>query len=800
MCTLFRHACCILFLTGILAGTSGCKVTNYLEPDEEWVVRNRVEGLSADQREDVATLLRHKPNRRFLGVVPARAWWNARARTENRGKFSKFLARRFGEPINVFQQEFLDISLENLRFYMADKGYFHAKLSVAKKPAGHQKIEIIYRIEAGERSVFGEFSVAPAGDSIDPFLRYAISSPEHFKLKKGDPYDADLLNEQRTNLTSFLRNSGFFYLNKEMLLYRADTLSQRKESDSSVRTGAPVVNIMLKVKPPSNPALLYPYEIQDLSLLINPKIESGAKVTECDSLIIDQNIRIFDCNGQSLKAGEWNRYLTLRPPARFSEQEIRSMQQRLSDLRIFSYTNLRLEVIDSLRRVRLFWEGNLASRRQLRQETEFSSSSVSLLGLALSLSQTRRNLWQSAGIMEIKGNVGAESQQLAGNSSAAASKTAFNTLELGLGLSLSLPRLNGPLQRLSTLSLIDPRSRLQLQYSRQVRPDFSREVLRSSAAWLWTNKARERYELVPVEISLARTSDKSAYLDSLLQTLNDPFLRFSFTNYINLASHISYSSDQLSRTGKLTRANVEFAGNLLSQFLRVFPSLTTSEDGIFGNTPYFRYIRGDLEYRRYFKQGNEKVLASRIFVGLGIPIGISNILPLEKRYFSGGTNSIRAWLARSVGPGSYAGYGLRVDQFGEFKLELNLEERFSIIGKLGGAVFVDAGNIWTLKDTTSSKSEQANFRLNEFYKELAVGAGGGLRYDFEFFVIRMDLGVKLYDPAFVSGRRWVGARLSDAAWKQSDWTRELNGIQSSPRQLPGRYPFTNLVVGINFPF
>jgi outer membrane protein assembly factor BamA len=800
MGTLFRSACCILFYLGILSGTSGCKVTNYLEPNEEWVTRNRVEGLSAVQREEVATLLRHKPNRRFLGVVPARAWWDARARSGDRGKVSMFLARRFGEPPNIFQQQFLDESLENLRFYLTDKGYFRYGLSVAKKPIGHKKIEIIYRIDPGERSVFGEFSVAPAGDSIDPYLYFALTSPEHFKLKKGDPYDADLLDEQRTILTSFLRNSGFYYLNKEMLFYRADTLSHRMEADSAGHAHAPVVNIMLKVKPPSNPQLLEPYKIQNLSIRVIPTIESGEKITECDSVDLAPSIQIIDCNGQILKPAEWNRYLNLRPPTRFSEQDIRSLQQRLTDLRLFSYTNLRLEANDSLRLVRLFWEGNLASRRQLKQETEVSSSSVSLLGLAFGLSQTRRNLWQSAGIMEIRGNVGAESQQLAGNTSGPASKKVFNTLELGLGLSLILPRLSGPLRNLSTLSLTDPRSRLQFQYSRQVRPDFSREVLRSSAAWLWSNRVRERYELVPVEISLARTSDKSAYLDSLLLSLNDPFLRFSFTNYINLASHISYLSDQLSRNGKLTRANIEFAGNLLSQFLRVFPSLTTRDDGIFGNTPYFRYIRGDLEYRRYFKQDNEKVLATRIFVGLGLPIGNSNILPLEKRYFSGGTNSIRAWLARSVGPGSYAGYGLRIDQFGECKLELNLEERFSIVGKLGGAVFVDAGNIWTLKDTTDGKSEMANFRLNEFYKEIAVGAGGGLRYDFNYFIIRLDLGVKLYDPAFVSGRRWVGARLSDAEWKQANWTRELNGLQSTPRQIQGKYPFTSLVIGINYPF
>jgi|GEM_PF-932005 len=787
-------------MTGMLAGTSGCKVTNYLEPDEEWVTRNRVTGLSPAQREDVAPLLRHKPNRRFLGVAAARAWWDVRARTPGRSKLSQFLARRLGESPNVFQQGYLDESLVNLRYYLADKGYFRSKLEVTKKPTGKQKIEIQYHIELGDRSVFGDFAVAYAGDSIDPYLRFAMSRPEHFRLKKGDPYDVDLLDEQRTHITSFLRNSGFYYLNKDMLFYRADTLNSQNISDSSVKITAPVVNITLKIRMPPNPQLLQPYTVEQLNIKVNPPVGSEVKQVECDSLKIDSAVRVVDCNGQSLKPDEWKRYLSLRPPTRFSEQDIRGVQQRLSDLRIFSYTNLRVEATDSLRLVRLFWEGNLATRRQLRQETEVTSSSVSLLGLAFSLSQTRRNLWRSAGMLEIKGNVGAESQQFAGNTPATSTGIVFNTLELGMGLALSLPRLSMPLRSLSIVNLHDPRSRLQLQYSRQVRPDFSREVLRSSAAWLWTNHVRERYELVPVEISLARTSGKSTYLDSLLQTLNDPFLRFSFTNYINLASHFSYTSDHLSKHGKLTRANIEFAGNLLSQVLRVFPALTTQENGVFGNTPYFRYIRGDLEYRRYFRQNEENLLATRIFVGLGLPLGISNILPLEKRYFSGGTNSIRAWLARSVGPGSYAGYGLRIDQFGECKLEMNLEERFSLIGKLKGAVFVDAGNIWTLRDTTGGKSEMSNFRLDKFYKEIAVGAGGGLRYDFDFFVIRLDLGVKLYDPAFVSGRRWVGARLSDSEWKQSGWTRELNGMQSSSRQIPGRYPFTSLVVGINYPF
>jgi outer membrane protein assembly factor BamA len=797
----FKNSSWLVLVLGLFSGITGCKVTNYLEPDEVWVTRNRVLGLSSAQREDVAPLLRHKPNRRFLGLVAARTWWDVRARTADRSDLSLFLARRFGESPNVFQQDYLDEGLKNLRYYLADKGYFRSRLVVSQRSTGQKKIELIYRIELGERSNFGDFTLGSAGDSIDPYLRYALTQPEHFKLKKGDPYDADLLDEQRTHLTTFLRNSGFYYVNKEMLYYRADTLSNRLEFDSTRKNSrVPEVNILLKVRLPANPELLRPYTVDHITVRVNAPTGTETKPIRCDSLNIDRNINVIDCNGQSLKPQEWKRYLTLCPPSRFSEQDIRLMQQRMSDLRIFSYTNLRLEAIDSLRLVRLFWEGNLATRRQLRQETEVSSSSVSLLGLALSISQTRRNLWRSAGIMEIKGNVGAESQQLAGNTPAPSAGTVFNTLELGLGLAISLPRLSAPIRSLSSINLIDPRSRLQLQYSRQVRPDFSREVLRSSAAWLWTNRVRERYELVPVEISLARTSGKSAYLDSLLQTLNDPFLRFSFTNYVNLASHISYTSDQLSKHGKLTRANIEFAGNLLSQFLRVFPSKNSQDNLIFGNTPYFRYVRSDLEYRRYFKQNNENILASRIFLGLGLPLGNSNILPLEKRYFSGGTNSIRAWLARSVGPGSFAGYGLRIDQFGECKLELNVEERFSIIGHLEGAFFIDAGNIWTLRDTTIGKSGLANFRLDEFYKEIAIGAGGGLRYDFDFFIIRLDLGVKLYDPAFVSGRRWVGSRLSDTEWKQAGWIRELNGVQANTRQIPGKYPFTSVVVGINYPF
>lgn len=800
MGTFFKNTWRLFLFVGILTSTSGCKVTNYLEADEEWVVKNRVIGLSAEQREEVSPLLRHKPNRRFLGIFAARAWWNVRARSTNGSKLSEFLANRFGEPPNLLSLDYLDESSANLRYYLADKGYFRSTLEVSKKSAGRKKTELIYRIKTGERSVFGDFTVASAGDSIDPYLRYALSNPEHFKLKKGDPFDADLLDEQRALLSSFLRNSGFYYLNKDMLYYRADTITAQMGADSAKVPGVPVVNIMIKVRLPSDPELLRPYHIDQLTIRVNSPSMSRQNSNGCDSLRIDSNIMVVDCHGRGLKSDEWKRYLTIRPPLLFSEQDIRSFQQRMTDLRLFSYTNLRLESVDSLRLVSLFWEGDLASRRQLRQETEVSSSSVSLLGLAFSISQTRRNLWRSAGIMEIKGNVGAESQQLAGNTPATNTGTVFNTIELGLGLALSLPRLSMPLRSLSTENLIDPRSRMQIQYSRQVRLDFSRELLRSSAAWLWTNRTRERYELVPVEISLARTSNKSAYLDSLLQTLNDPFLRFSFTNYINLASHISYTSDLLSTQGKLTRTNIEFAGNLISQFFRVFTSLSNSENKIFGNTPYFRYIRGDVEYRRYFKQDNDHVLASRIFVGLGVPLGSSNILPLEKRYFSGGTNSIRAWLARSVGPGSYAGYGLRIDQFGECKLEMNVEERFSLIGKLEGAVFVDAGNIWTLRDTTEGRSGLANFRWNEFYREIAVGAGGGLRYDFDFFLIRLDVGVKLLDPAFVTGRRWVGARLSDSEWKQGGWTRDLNGIQEAPRQIPGKYPFTSVVVGINYPF
>jgi outer membrane protein assembly factor BamA len=221
--------------------------------------------------------------------------------------------------------------------------------------------------------------------------------------------------------------------------------------------------------------------------------------------------------------------------------------------------------------------------------------------------------------------------------------------------------------------------------------------------------------------------------------------------------------------------------------------------------PYFQFIRADVDLRKYWTINPQSDFAARAFIGIGLPLDNSSTLPLEKRYFVGGNNSLRGWLARQPGPGSFSGFGVnRFDQFGEIKLEFNAEYRFSLLRLAGGytiqgALFCDAGNIWTLKDTVSNKQQFTNFTFSRSWKELAINTGFGIRMNFNFFIIRFDVGLKLHDPAFTEGNRWVIQHLTNPDWRFNQWQNELNILNPVGNRL-GIYEMWGYNLGIGLPF
>jgi hemolysin activation/secretion protein len=247
------------------------------------------------------------------------------------------------------------------------------------------------------------------------------------------------------------------------------------------------------------------------------------------------------------------------------------------------------------------------------------------------------------------------------------------------------------------------------------------------------------------------------FLDSIKNTP----LGYSFEDHVvNMARYSIELNNQTlgkSRNFIYTRINIESAGNLLNLYNKTFNSTDSETPYTFWSVPYFQYFLGDVDLRYYNVIDKQNRFVYRLFVGLGYPYGNSEALPYEKKYFSGGPNSIRAWRTRDLGPGSYVEADSSLYYFpnknGDIKLEANLEYRFKVIWKMEGALFLDVGNIWSIREEPDKPG--AEFAWNRFYKEIAVGSGLGFRFDFSFFLLRFDFGIKLRDPALPEHNRWV---------------------------------------------
>jgi len=763
-----------------------CSPARLLHEDEVLLVKNKVSGIDKKYVEDIKPLIRPRPNRKLFGLFRIKPWVYLKATQGSENNLKSWANKNFGEEPSLYDTALVSESAVIIGRYLQDKGFFQGNV-VPVTEVKRKKAKVNYIITPGKQYTVRSFDFVFSGTSIDKFISYQLNFN---KLGVGDPYDADILDAERTRISNFLRDNGFYYFNRDFMYY---------EIDSSL--GTRQVDVILKIKQARQQYYYEAFKMDSIRLNAAYSLfENKGDSTVYDTTRIEEFIFI-DKQPETIRKNILKQNLLLRNDQMFSESTLRLSQSRISDLNVFAYVNYRIIPKDSLRKFDLLVLLTPNTKRQIKTDLEASTNSTSLFGISGSVTQISRNVFRGAEMLELRANVGIESQQNLTNQDVFFQRTTFNTLEYGFGIGLVFPRFLFPFKNWNDRNYTRPRTRFGLNYNNQIRLDFTRDVFQANVGYLWTNRVGERYEFYPFEVNLARTNNISTGLDSTLRALNDPFLNFSFTNHLTTSSRLAYTSDHLRsqryKRMTYTRVTLEFAGNTLFALYSLANLQPDQTQKTILKLPFFQYIRADVDLRQYWQQREDRYLAGRIFLGVGLPLVNSNTLPLEKRYFIGGTNSIRAWQARSLGPGSFSGYSIaRLDQFGEVKIEGSLEERFPIFNKLKGAVFLDIGNIWTLEDTVSNKKDFTNFNFSRFYKEIAIGTGFGFRYDFTYFLVRVDLGIKVLDPAFSTGNRWVIANAFNADWKNNHWKNQLN----SPASTTSSYQFMSFNVGIGYPF
>ena len=332
-----------------------------------------------------------------------------------------------------------------------------------------------------------------------------------------------------------------------------------------------------------------------------------------------------------------------------------------------------------------------------------------------------------------------------------------------------IPKFWIPLNAGQMLRKHHPKTAISYSYNHQKRSDYTRTIINAGYGYQWSTNRFRKHQINPIEVNIITLSDTSSAFSQYFDTL---YLKHSYESQFILAGRYTFELSTQDLKKKFSdfvfmRANIETAGNIVRGLHDIFGREMINDEyfEIF-DTRYAQYIRGDIDFR-YYQQINEtSQLVYRGFFGLGIPYGNNSVLPFVKKYFSGGANGIRAWQIRSLGPGSFIDDSSFPDMAADMKIEANIEYRFDVAWMLKGAFFVDVGNIWAINKYDDRPG--ALFTFDTFYDELAIGTGVGARFDFDFLLLRIDLGIKVRDPELDSGSRMIwGSRklgIGDYSW------------------------------------
>lgn len=750
-----------LFIIFILFFGS-CSPVKYVPEDKYLLDRYKVKiekGTANKQKvkkEELKSLVRQKPNKRVLGVRFHLGLYNFSRKDKEKG-LSGWL-KRIGEEPELYDDFLTDKSAGQIKAHLNNKGYYNSVVSdttIFKR----QRARVLYRVKINKPYKINRLTYNIQDTLIEPLI---LKDSINTLIEEGENFDLDLLQDERKRIETYLKNQGYYRFSKEFVFFQADSSEKNRE-----------VSLILNIKKYQkldenrNPVSLNHKKYKINKIYVFTNFNQKEALAQKEDYYADLDTTYYDgiyfiSKGHDpLKKKVILHVNFIQEGDVYSLYDVNKTYQHLNSLRLFRVINIQFNEVerDSL---------------MLRD-----SSSLDLLNCNIQLTKHYLQSYtvelegtNSYGNIGVGGNFlyqhkslfgGAEITDFKVNGSIEALDTSIigisrinNAVELGGDITMRIPKFMLPVFKAEKFSKkFSPKTQISIGYNFQDRLEYRRTVANLSYGYNWDGNKFLKHNIKLVELNAVKIPFAS---QSFRNFIDSTYLRSSYENHLVSVSSYSlvFNNQDIkkSRDFYFFRMNAEVSGNILSAYSEL--TNASKVDGnyeIFG-IPFSQYVKFDADFRYYDTRSESSSFAYRIFAGIGVPYGNSQSLPFEKMYFSGGANSIRAWNVRSLGPGSYSGklYTRFPNQTGDIKLEANAEFRFKLFWLLEGALFVDAGNIWYLN---SDEFEGGLFRKDEFYKEFAVGSGFGIRLNLSFFVFRLDLGVKLRDPALNEGKRWI---------------------------------------------
>lgn len=626
--------------------------------------------------------------------------------------------KAMGEAPAVYDSLKAARSCLDLAQQLRNDGYLGATVSVATK-THKRKINATYTLHPGRSYSVGRVAYDIADSAIAAMP--ALSDPKARTVKTGMRFSVAALERERERITSYLNDHGYYRFNKDFITFEADTAR-----------GALIVDVTL---------VLHPFVTPDKQTAPHPRYKIGRVAHSC----LSDGDTTMHLRRSVLAVNTF-----VEQGDDYSSSALKRTYNRFGRLQAVKYTDIKFHeaATDSLS---LDCDIQLSTNKP--HSVSFQPEGTNTagdLGAAVSLTYENRNLFRGSEVLSI---------ELRGAFEAIKGLEGYNNdnfEEYSAQASLTFPRFIAPFLARSFRRRVNATSEVSMLYDLQNRPEYHRRVLSVAWRYKWNDsRHHDKYQLDLLDLNyifMPWISDtfRHDYLED--NESRNAILRYNYEDLFIMKMGVGYSYNN----GRYAiKANVETAGNLLNAYAKAVGS-KTDEQGrrTLFNIAYAQYAKADFDYTRNLQFDYDNQLVFHADFGIAYPYGNSSILPFEKRYFSGGANSVRGWGVRELGPGKYKRSDGKIDfinQTGDVKLDLSMEYRAKLFWKLNGAVFVDAGNIWTLRDYADQPGGQ--FRFSEFWKQIAASYGLGVRFNFDYFILRFDFAMKAVNPAYEDSRQ-----------------------------------------------
>ncbi len=743
---------------------SSCGISKYVPEGSLYLKKNKVKIENKEiSSGEVNSLIVQDPNKEFFGMkIKMRIFCLSKPNSNN--WWNKFL-RKTGEPPAIYDPALADNSLKKMDLYLKSKGCFTSEENFSLETKKN-RTTVVYHVNPSKRYKINKVEFFAEDSAIQSIL----DRRRNPLLKKGMYYDEKIFSEERDNITNSLRNRGYFAFSKENIFILVDT---------NFNTNEAALRLEIKNPPASDSIAQGKHHIYQMkNVYIYPSIDLNQQVDtiEYNTARIDIFRKELDTmssytflyqNKMDLNPNVILRSVFIDPGANFSTRQMEQTYSGIAGLKNYKFVNIEYREntniqakdygVDAYIRMTQSKRHTFSTSLELNNTSASNASNTSAvanLGIELNFRYQNKNLFGNGEILNTKYRLAVDFPTKKSDED----DEVFNNFETGLDLGIDIPKFLFPIKASFMPRSYHPRTTFNFGFNYQDKSIYKRSIPNAGFGYKWNGNSRNEHGIYPVELTAVKMFYSSQEFKDSIDNMKDPRVKTQYTDHLVTDTRYSFLwSDQSSRVQRDFSSilfNAESAGNIFYLFNTSLDS--PQKDGKYTiiGVPYSQYVRADIDMKHYFYLTQTIPFIIRGYIGAGITYGNSYSMPYEKSFFAGGPSNIRGWRMKSLGPGGFQNLeNTPYDRTGDISLCINLETRFPLFSIFEGAAFVDMGNIWMQRE--SSEFPGGSFDINDFYKEIAVSAGLGLRLNISFFVFRFDFAVRMRDPARDIGDYWM---------------------------------------------